>query len=608
MKRPEFIRSKSNLFRIITVAAFLFLIFIHGLLPELATRLNYADYGSIDCGSQHLSGLFHAKCYDTGGPAGHAIVTGLPTTFVGALLHKVLALSAMWSFSIVGMTVMAISMWGVYRLLRATNVGRWLALVGSVTYLLAPIILSMHNFNGTYWGVLLLPAAIYTFWMMLQYSLGNKCYDALLSFGFSLLVNLTLLFEDGYSFTMFSVAALLMLVTWSWMRWREAKIWLTIAAYVLSVAIAYKVYKHIIPAAGSWTDSILLFRAMGLDVVTLFVPGANLWFSQVLGFHTSLPSHLWGDGTNSSSNYVGIFLITGAAAGLYKLGKNITRLTVALLLIGCASFLLSLGPALKIDSQRPTNLGKIVTHASYLMPSSASVAPLPSVYVYKNVPGFKAMRATYRWHVLTVLVLVIFAFGFLQFLFERGQRRLALALAALLLLNFMPNPFRTLRTQSAIRNEVHGLQGDVIKPLGKKIRPGTHIVYFPNSLGNNDFLANYITPEIKAWSYNIGGDKALAIALGKMPKPVTDLIIKGDSGGQISKDSGRQMASLLRQGYVHAIVIPRFDLRWDSYTWPPNDPGAIQRADQAVSLARAAGLSIYTSNDFYIATLPKTAD
>jgi hypothetical protein len=146
---------------------------------------------------------------------------------------------------------------------------------------------------------------------------------------------------------------------------------------------------------------------------------------------------------------------------------------------------------------------------------------------------------------------------------------------------------------------------DVIRPLQHNLKPGERIIYYPNSRGNNDYLANYITPELDAWSYNVGGDKALAISLPQMPADIVNLLKADDNVKNIPIVSGSYMKTALEKGLVDKIIVPTFDLRWDSYSWPPKSSVARTYAQQAITSAKAAGLSVVTSDNFYIVSLDK---
>src|SRR5947208_1534138 len=78
--------------------------------------------------------------------------------------------------------------------------------------------------------------------------------------------------------------------------------WAAVAlgAQVVAVAV-YRWYAP--PIAGP--DPIGAFRSMGLDLTTLVAPTQYVWGADLLG-RASDHTQLWGDGTNSTYNYVGV--------------------------------------------------------------------------------------------------------------------------------------------------------------------------------------------------------------------------------------------------------------------------------------------------------------
>jgi hypothetical protein len=337
---------------------------------------------------------------------------------------------------------------------------------------------------------------------------------------------------------------------------------------------------------------------MGLDLATLFSPSNTIWWVRALKLRVN-PLRLWGDGTNTTANYVGFALLGLFVCGVYLARKKISRFGVALLFIGLASFVLSLGPSLKIDSVRPSFVSGRLASSAYKMPRSDAVLSLPTEVLYRHVPGLQSMRATYRWHGLTLLALVAFAAIAVQMLLDRKRKVIAYLLLVLLCLELLPNPFFLIPVRVDRAHQLASFDRDVIDPLRSYVKAGDRILYFPGGAGGNDYLANYITPALHAWSYNVGGDKALAIAAASFPFEIHQLLRSTDP-----RKSGPRIKAVLQRGLVDKIVVPDFDLRWDAYYWPPGTQDGRVLAEQAVrSAEQTAGLVVQRAKYFNVIML-----
>ncbi len=591
------------MFVCVLCAIWVFILAVNGLLPGMAGYIPsvFSDLGAIQCGEHSLSALIHLRCMAIGGDVGAIITLGSPLTLLCSLILVVFPVSVNAVYFMVTAGLMLIALLGAYNLIHALRVSRYIALTCSALYLLLPITLSMQSFGGTYWGCVLLPSYIFLVWKMLQ-GLSYRSWRGVIPIsilwivlsGFSL-------FMDGYSFFMFATSSIVLIGVWSWGRWREVQVWIACGLFLGANGISFVLYRHLLPGSGSWADSIDLFRAMGADFVTFFRPAGSLWWVKALGIHFN-SSPLWGDGSNSSSNYIGFLMLGLSAFGVYIFRKKVTQLGVALLVIGVIAFILSLGPSLKVNSIKPTSVDGPVAHSSYLMPSSDALMTLPTTVFYKVVPGLKSMRATYRWHVLTMLVMVSFAAFAIQNLVDRKKLKIAYILLALLCLELIPNPVDSIKAHLHVASEIAQFNNAVLKPLATYVKPGQRIIYYPNAVGNNDFLADYLTPSVNAWTYNIGGDKAQAIAYMHMPQPIYSLLTTDDNPATLPQ-SGAQMRAVLQKKLVDEIIVPTFDLRWDSYSWPPVSRDTYSRAQLIIQSAKHDGLLVSGGGYFYVVRL-----
>lgn len=571
-------RNRSNLvFYGFILTLVVILMALHGLLPNMiggdggSLAARYTTYGAIECSTQ--TGVLEIRCPLVGGSAGIVSPTNLPFITAVSLLLRFTFLNIDWAYSLIAGLIMLISLIGAYGLMRFLKMSRYVALMCSALYLYLPIILSMQGFGGTYWGLLLLPTVIFFTWKMLNLLKDAKLKKAILiTIAWSFVAS-TLLFLDGYTFFLYASASTVLMSFWLWKKPINKSFLFTVLSFFISLISAYVTYNKIFPAAESWGGSPMgTFRAMSLDIVTLFIPNARLWWSEFFNLRFNL--NLWGDGSNSGFNYIGFSLASVAIFGFIKSRKKLSRLASGLLVVGLMSFVLSLGPSLKVNAKRPP-LTYPITSSSYMMPSTDAVVDLPTTLAYENLPGLKSMRATYRWHALTMLVIILFAGVGVEALLKRKKKLLSYAVLAIICVELIPAPLTTIRAGTKTKDQFNAFYKSVISPLENETNPGEKVIFYPNAIGGNDYLANYIVPELKIQSYNVGNDKAVVDAERQWPDDVRDLLRVDETG---SDASIKTIEKILRSDTANLIIVPYFDLRWDSYAWPTSRPDAKQRA------------------------------
>ena len=87
-KLARYLPKSQPLFLSIFALVWLLLMAVHGLLPGMVGVMttHLSRLGSIECGSQGVRMLLHARCAEIGGDAGAYLTLGLPFTFAGAVM------------------------------------------------------------------------------------------------------------------------------------------------------------------------------------------------------------------------------------------------------------------------------------------------------------------------------------------------------------------------------------------------------------------------------------------------------------------------------------------------------------------------------------------
>lgn len=551
----------------------------NGIWPGMlnSESVGYLTVGAIRC--EHALG-FHAllhRCHAFGNPGGYGLLTNGPLLLFGGFLAGIPGVSAETAAGLANGCVVTVALAGGYGLARRLGAARAISLWAITLYLISPTLLGMNGFPGTYGGFQLLPFYALADVLLLRQieQGGRKLALAVIAYT---LVRTGALFMDGYSFVISTLVTACIWLTWAWKTGKGNRIWLAGGMMLVANVIAYGVYDAYIPGIYP-ANPPGIFRSMGLDLVTLVRPTDFEWFTHIGGFAWN-PSHLWGDGTNARFNYIGFASIILAVLG-FALARHSPatvpaakpadtsnrRLALALALAGTVAFILSLGPALKINSRKAVaNTGTGVTYQSYLMPQKQAVVEFPWDSLFWKLPGLKSMRATYRWFAVTRLALLMLAGIGLQQLLSRRRwwALLAVLLGIIATIELIPNFSAQLAAYRAGQSQLRAASNAVGGELRALTKRGQHVFFLNYEGENNDFMVNYFAPAAKLYAFNAGGDKDSYFAMLAWPSDLLALARPRPTPTAVYR--------ALKAGVVDAVLVPFFDLRWSAYSWPPT-PG-----------------------------------
>jgi hypothetical protein len=554
--------------------------------------------GYVECGEVSLGDLLHNSCVLAGGDLGLPIGNGWPIVAAGSVLGRFGGLSGPWALSVVYLVLAALAVAGTVLLTRRMGVPWGWGLVAAFAFLTGPSVLGMAGFGSTFFGMALLPAAI---WAITELAGALTPRRLLASVGAAaglIAVNVTLLLLDGYGFVMAQVAVGLLLVARAGGRSAREHRFRAIVFWGIMTGAAYAIY-HVTfaDAGGSATSPIDLFRAMGADVVSLVVPSTSIWWGS-----GTYPAVLWGDGTNSTSNYLGVVAVLLAVAGGVLAWRRDRRQAIWVV-IAIVALAMALGPSLKIDAVRGP-LAVPVTPESYNMPASDATLTLPTQWLYEHVPGLDLMRATYRWLVLTRLALVVLGALALASLARRGARGVvaAVLVAVLGLVELAPNLPNRFSAMAETARDYRQFDAEVVRPLDAATPDWSRVLFLPNAAGGNDFLAVRIAAGAHLWTYNAGGDKSLVVARAGWPQ-----VIRTALDQEVGTDTTAEVEDVLKSKLVDAVVVPFFDLRWSATAWPTYEQFTQPGEDLAAQAEADPELSVEMFERFAIVRLASSA-
>jgi hypothetical protein len=555
------------------VLAFALVLLSHGLWPGLQgdAASEYLTQGAIQC--LHDIGRLAAThaCHAYADPLGYPLLSNGPLIYLGVVAMRLPGVGLDGAALLAGATLDAIALAGGYALTRRLGAGRWVALWAATLYLICPTVLGMISFIGTFPGFALLGAYAWADLKLLD-TLGTarRRTQAVVVAGY-VLVRVLALFLDGYSFV-----ASALVTGCLWLAWAlsaqsapRARRWAGLGAIVAANLVAFLLYTAYSPGTYG-SPPLEIFRSMGLDVVTLVEPTTRFWGAEVLGA-TWDHSALWGDGTNSAYNYLGIACVVLAAYALA--GPARRRYAVALGCAGAIALVLSLGPSLKVDTVRPQPLGQ-ATYDTYLMPSGRAAADLPWGGLFTALPGLKEMRASYRWVAVSRFALIVLAALAVTELVRRRRRWrvVAVVAAGLMTLELLPNLPRAVDLFRVQQHQMRDVRAQVVPDLRSVTHPRERVFFLSYDGAYNDYLANYLAPLAQLHAYNAGGDKDVALAMQHWPGPIGAMTAPGAGADAV--------AAALGSGAVDVVIAPTFHLRWNAYSWPPTatEQSAARRA------------------------------
>ena len=574
---------------------------LYGFGPGLlhSAGMNQFFLGLAHCYSANLPAIY---CDAVAHPEGYTIVFGMPYVLPVAVLNA-MGLPLLFAGRVIEFIYLSLAFSGCYALVRSFDVRSSIALVTSFVFLASPIVFAQDGYGPLRLGFALLPL-----YGLIDLLVARRIADArtrselVLSFAKIIillaLVRCFALFLDGYSFVMglaLSAGLLMPLLFKLFVDKSYARIALIGLCFFVSTVIAYIAYR--LYAGDTVEASVMpidLFRGQGVDLYALAVPSWMQWFGSLLGIHHSLNGWMsFSDGPGVTYVYLGWLLIVVLVIGLFMFFSRFVtekqRINfVALLLVFAGSFLISLGPSLKIADFRDTPPpDRFITFADYLMPESEATLSLGTALLYQHVPGVRNMRAVYRWVLLVKLSLLLIAALVLERLMSQSRWKVVSGLILFaVVLELLPNIPQRLEYGKRQLNQYEAFAQDALVSLKELNLDGQTVLLLPlNPAGEwNHFTANFLCPLANLKCFNLGGDKSLMQARTAWPIELREL----SRGRWVSGN----LRTLLLDENIGAVLIPLFSLRGASYQWPPSPSVVEQILSETTVLAAESGIVV----------------
>ncbi|WP_306549235.1 hypothetical protein [Desulfobulbus sp.] len=576
---------------LIFILALLFALVLQGAVPFISTpTLGQAVWTTGFAQSFLNHSVFSIYAHNIGAPEPAAIAFGLSGAWLSAVFMK-LGLPAPDAYSAMVAIWLAIAFCAACSIARHFSVHPTLAILAALCWLTMPMIWAHSGYSMVSTGIALIP---FYFLFSIKIFSWEHNGDRHTSSGLKIwlllypVVCIISIFMDGYSFIMFAAGASILGITMFISGDSETKKFLkafVFPTHFAGLGIAYSLYTFYIGKVGFEGAPIDFFRGWGVDLTFLLIPTQGMhWLPDLIGWSEPRSAgHFFGDASVWMTSF-SIPVILGAVWSACNTFRR-QRVVIGLLLITLFGFYMSLGPSIKFNSIKPegTKLGP-------LMAKEYAIAPTGSAILSKNIPGFKNMRASYRWGALGIFgawCLVVLAMS------SNNNRRIVIVasiFACLVCILNLPDLSKKLKSDSNNRSMFFSLESDFIDGLRKVVHQGERVAFLP---WRNDFLVNYVASRLNIVSFNIGGDKNLEQARKYWPKTMQTFPM-----ARVDANFSKNIVLLLARDEADAVILPYIDMLWAAHSWPYPIEFKNELAHTTSQLAKSKFVTV-TNHDFY---------
>lgn len=543
---------------VLVLATISFMLVLHGALPFLMVPGQIVWTSGFSLSFTHSS-IFNIYALDIGIPKPAAIAYGLAGAWPESLLIR-LGFPPIDAYSGMVALWLLVAFISAFNISRRFEVSRPLSLLGSLTWISMPIIW----WHAMGYSMLALGFSLLSFYFWAALNLLNfdgKSKSIISASILYFVATIVAVFMDGYTFMMFATGSTILILYSLVIRpdLRKKLLQLILPIHIMAFFVAYLLYALFIGKTQFQPHPIDAFRGWGLDLLYTLVPTKGThWLPDLLGFSVKRSdAQYFGDASVWSSTFALPVILFGILAWFQIRKKE--KIATGLMLVAICGFYMALGPSVKINTLKPESLQ--LSHpgqASALMPAELAIAPTGNAWISEKIPGFNEMRASYRWSGLGIISLWLIIMLWARRSDTRFSK-LSITLILILIAIFNLPASDRLKAYSAIRNNIHQIDHDLVFLLSQHIKQKETVAFLP---WGNDFLANYLAPKVGFKTYNIGGDKNLQEAEKQWPLEMMSF------GWSIPAEKIFDIESLLMQGKVDVVVIPYFDMRKAQWKWP----------------------------------------
>lgn len=439
---------------------------------------------------------------------------------------------------------------GAYGIARRSGIDADNSALLTLLWMSFPIVWNSSRFSHLHFGMVLLPFLFY---------LCIRCLDGAFNerrgnFWLYPAATLLAVFTDGYAFMLFAVGSGIILMHQA-MTQKDLRlnIFKTIfPLYFVSFAVAYAAYAIYIGKSEYNPAPIDFFRGWAVDLVFLVRPSQGVhWFWDSVGLSTLRSEiSLFGDESVWISSFVLPMALVGAI--VYWVSKREFPLAGAMAMVALFGLYMAMGPSLKVGVTKAPEMG-------VMMPTNDALIATGNAFLSEKVPGFKSMRASYRWIALCFFGLWGIFLGYLATQRNKYLFSNKIILIALIVL-FIPNIGGVVAEKNGYYTQFIEMNENLVPELKGDLTRGEIVAFLP---WGNDFIVNYLAAEVGVKAYNIGGDKNVDVAKTSWPQSLRELSI-----GDLNSYFAARTMKFMTSSEVDAVIIPYFDMLWAAHVWP----------------------------------------
>lgn len=583
---------------LVFLLAFLLILIIlapfFGILPLSnvnALGIMYSALGNINCLTEMK---LCTPCAFNGIPLGGYMPFGLPFAYLSSIIQLLTGMSVVSAYNLTGIVFLFLGWYGTFQIIRSLGGNTFFSFFGGFLFLFMPIVYAKSTYVFLMWAFATIPFFI---WLDLWYFRSGRWFICM---PVALLGKIFLIFLEPYTFVMtfLFTGALLVYETILLIKNSASLYKRLIKIVFLAVApiVAYLVYKNYIPGgANYYVMPMDFFRGQGIDLVAFFNRPPDLYaFKQFWNVSITNSKLLYSDGESVKHVYLGLsFLLLIPLIIAFR--RSIQPHHWLFIGVGLITLTLALGPSLKTNDQRNpseiTSKNGTFEFNDYLMSKESATMTLPHSFIYK-IPPFKYMRSVSRWLLPTVLIFVVSLMVLLSFTwnYKRWGKVLALAISLWVVFEYAPKYERQLSLNKYFTTCFNTFNTTALPAFINNIAPDDLVLFIQDGGLANEYFSNYLCSFAACRSYNVSNDKALDLSMKRWPVQVTDLI---------SKPETQAIINLLESKLATVIVFPHFDMRWNSYSWPPDEGTKNHFSDFALQFDDQSGKINFKSNEWY---------
>lgn len=531
-------------FHVVVAAVFMLAVVfaVNGTVPGIFAPTTAQLFWTIGFARSFINDGFSIFAHNFGAPHPAAISFGLAGALPASAFLK-LGLSAPDAYAASFALWLTVAFGGAYKLTRRLGGEALMSLASATIWCTMQVVWYHHGYSMLALGIALLPFYFYSSVRVLDRP------TSLLNFILFLGACLISVFMDGYTYMMFAVATGFALLFSLFQRRNNdiINVLCKFGSVGLGLLTSYVLYAFYIGQTEFDPAPLDFFRGWGANLEFFIVATKGfLFLPDLIGLSDARTAReYFGDSSVFRSTFSAAIIIAaiyGAATG-----RDDRKTMILFGVIALFGFYMALGPSVKFLTYRPEGMGQ-------LMPESYGWFSTGSAVLSEHLPGFKSMRASYRWAALGVFGCWAILAVVLSSKLRSAKQKLIVILAVAVFNIPALGVFRGYYDARADISSRYAL----VHELNSLVEKGEKIAFLPY---RNDFLVNYLASETGITTYNIGGDKNLAIAREYWPDT-----IKRFTQDEIDPDFISNVRTVLENEDADAVVLPYLDLLWAAHS------------------------------------------